>query len=52
MKHSNCLILLVAPQCSLLVRPLLFEHRFLHCLMRSGLLYDLQLKGNLLLGLA
>ena len=52
MKHSNCLILLVAPHCSLLVRLLRFEHRFLHCLMRSGLLYDLQLNGKLLLGLA
>ena len=52
MKHSNCLILLVAPYCRLLVRLLRFEHRFLHCLVRSGLLYDLQLNGELLLGFA
>ena len=52
MKHSNCLILLVVPNCSFLVRLLRLEHRFLHCLMRSGLLYDFQLNGELLLGLA
>ena len=52
MKHSNCLILLVATNCSFLVRLLRLEHRFLHCLMRSGLLYDFQLNGELLLGLA